>query len=1018
MVLNTVAMRTILKKTGIVLPVFMFLLPATEGWGQYFGRNKVNYNRFDFTVVQTPHFSIYTYLSDTAKQNEFARQAEVWYSRHQSVFRDTFQEPNPLILYNAHGHFQQTQAISGLIDVGTGGVTEGLKNRVVMPYMESKTQTDHVLGHELVHAFQYNLLKNSDSLSFSDAMNNLPLWMVEGLAEYLSIGSKDARTALWLRDAVANNRLPSLKELTAKPDQYFPYRWGHAFWAYVAGTWGDTIIRPLFLQTARKGYKDALKSVLGVDEKIFSGKWRAAILEKYLPYKDHLGETAAGDELINVSKAGDLNIVPSISPDGKWMAYWTGKDGFTLSLYLANAETGKTIRKLSFARLESHIDNYNSYESSIAWSPDSRFLAYVAFAKGHNQLIIADRENVKNIRFIDLPQLDGISNPTWSADGSGIVFSGLKNGQSALYMYHFKTEKTTVLTHNVKSALLPSFSWNGKWIAFTTEIEEPGENGTFNSRRFTIALLNRETGSVQLPELFERANNVNPVFGKNDSLLFFLSDRDGFRNLYSYELNTGKIYQHTAFFTGITGITFYSPAISTSRNGRLLYNYYNNNQYTICVFQTDRLNKVEINKSEIHPDASVLPFTGKKVEYNEVTPAMATSHLLLSDSSIKRKPYRPTLQLDFLSNTGTGISTSRYGTGLAGGVNAMFSDMLGTRQLFGALSLNGEIVDAAGQFVYFNQKNRINWGVGYSHIPYYRGYAWLSVDSVMLGNKKMEVLTNNTDIFRTFEDQFSLMGVYPFSQTRRAETGVSYSIYYNSHERFTEYYDSLGYLIGYKHKKNLPAEKGFKTGNIYMAFVGDNSQFGVTSPLSGYRYRLETGWYLGSVRANQLLADYRHYFRTAPVTIATRAMFYGQFGKDITNGILPPLYIGYPWLVRGYENVNFTERNKASLTINELAGNKTFVANAEVRLPFTGPKRVSLIHSRMLLTELSLFTDAGSAWGWTGNINKKGKLIASSGLSIRFNFFGYMIIEPYYVIPWQNGGFHNTSIGLNFLPGW
>ena len=42
----------------------------------------------------------------------------------------------------------------------------------------------------------------------------------------------------------------------------------------------------------------------------------------------------------------------------------------------------------------------------------------------------------------------------------------------------------------------------------------------------------------------------------------------------------------------------------------------------------------------------------------------------------------------------------------------------------------------------------------------------------------------------------------------------------------------------------------------------------------------------------------------------------------------------------------------------------------------------------------------------------------SSGISLRVNLFGYLILEPYYAIPWQNGGLKNASFGFNFTPGW
>src|SRR5207249_4691684 len=132
--------------------------------------------------------------------------------------------------------------------------------------------------------------------------------------------------------------LPTLKDLTNKPDLFFPYRWGQAFWAYVTGMYGNKIIKPLFMMTASVGYKDAIKRVLGLDEKVFSEKWQQAIRNAYTPFQKNTSLTATGTAIINRKNAGRLNIVPSISPDGKMLAFWTEKDLFNIDLYLANAE--------------------------------------------------------------------------------------------------------------------------------------------------------------------------------------------------------------------------------------------------------------------------------------------------------------------------------------------------------------------------------------------------------------------------------------------------------------------------------------------------------------------------------------------------------------------------------------------------------------------------------------------------------------------------------------------------------
>ena len=104
----------------------------------------------------------------------------------------------PLILYANHPQFRQTNAIPGGIGEGTGGVTEVFKRRIVLPFAGPIAETDHVLGHELVHAFQYDITGTNVSSGVAGALG-LPLWFIEGMAEYLSLGPVDPLTAMWDR---------------------------------------------------------------------------------------------------------------------------------------------------------------------------------------------------------------------------------------------------------------------------------------------------------------------------------------------------------------------------------------------------------------------------------------------------------------------------------------------------------------------------------------------------------------------------------------------------------------------------------------------------------------------------------------------------------------------------------------------------------------------------------------------------------------------------------------------------
>ena len=83
-------------------------LSAAPGAAQYFGRNKVQYETFDFRVLRTTHFDVYFYPEEEQAIRDAGRMAERWYARLSRVLEHEFEERQPLILYASHPHFQQT----------------------------------------------------------------------------------------------------------------------------------------------------------------------------------------------------------------------------------------------------------------------------------------------------------------------------------------------------------------------------------------------------------------------------------------------------------------------------------------------------------------------------------------------------------------------------------------------------------------------------------------------------------------------------------------------------------------------------------------------------------------------------------------------------------------------------------------------------------------------------------------------------------------------------------------------
>ena len=179
----------------------LLLVPAAAG-AQYFGKNKVRYGDFDFRVMETPHFDIYYYPAVKAAARQAGVLAERWYEVLSKRLGHELSRRQPLVLYASHADFTQTNVIPGMLGEGTGGVTEGRRNRIVLPFGLGLGETDRVIGHELVHAFQFDLARAGNG-----GILAMPLWFIEGMAEYLTLGPDHPQTLMWMRDLARRDEM-------------------------------------------------------------------------------------------------------------------------------------------------------------------------------------------------------------------------------------------------------------------------------------------------------------------------------------------------------------------------------------------------------------------------------------------------------------------------------------------------------------------------------------------------------------------------------------------------------------------------------------------------------------------------------------------------------------------------------------------------------------------------------------------------------------------------------------------
>src|SRR5579871_1271757 len=368
-------------------------LLATPASAQYFGRNKVQYKNFNFEVLKTEHFDIYYYPQEREGIDIAARLAERWHARLSRVLEHQLRGRQPLVLYASHADFEQTNAIGGELSEGTGGVTEPLRRRIVLPLGGPLADTDHVIGHELVHAFQFDITTPQNAPPGQNGAERLPLWFIEGMAEYLSLGPIDPNTAMWMRDAARQDangkeKLPTIDDLNNP--KYFPYRWGQALWAYIGGRFGDDVIRRMLTIAAMAGdYNVAVERVLGEKTKQLSTEWQESIRTTYAPILSHTTPpNEIGTMVIKADRqiGSDLNVGPAISPDGKRIAFLSTRSVFSTDLFVADAANGTILRKLTSTATDPHFNSIEFIYSAGAWDPSSKRIAVSTVVSGHPAL--------------------------------------------------------------------------------------------------------------------------------------------------------------------------------------------------------------------------------------------------------------------------------------------------------------------------------------------------------------------------------------------------------------------------------------------------------------------------------------------------------------------------------------------------------------------------------------------------------------------------------------------------------
>lgn len=969
-----VGMKVSKNVAGVGLMLAVLALPVTlHAQDGLFGKNKVQYKKFNWYFIQSDHFDIY-FSDGGEKIAEFtANAAESAYAAISKSFRYQLVNRVPIIVTNSHNDFQQSNVVGEYLEEGIGGVTELFKNRVLIPFEGNYKQFRHVIHHELVHAVVNDMFYGGSiqSIIANNITLQLPLWFNEGIAEY-EAQKWETDSDMFLRDATVHEYLPPINRLSG----YFAYRGGQSLWWYIANKYGqqkigDILNRIKSTRSVEAGFRGAIG--LGLEE--LNERWQKEMKVLYWPDIAKREEPADyARRLTDHKKEGNFyNTSPALSPQGDRLAFISDRNDY-LDVFLLNTIDGKIIEKVVDGQTTNDFEELKLLTPRLTWSPDGKKLALAAKAGEQDAILILDSENGDKEKLTF--DLNAIYSVDWSAKGNKLAFVGNKLHRSDIYTYDLDTKELKQLTNDIFSDADPVWSPDGEYVYFSSDRQ--GNLGgadvnieTVDYSQRDLYRVNVTTRAIERLTDWPSSDESSVVVAPDGKKILFVSDKNGINNIYEMNLETKATRPITNSLSGVY-------QLSLSRDGtKLAFASLNFAGFDLFLMRNPferELKIAELEPTEFRKDRwGTVAARKDTLALAENTTAADTTRLYGKDveidfSSFATEARRPedvptdsTIVSKLPKIAGNVDSTGKYKInkyklnfspdiiygnagyntfyGVTGSTIMAFSDMLGDHQIVFVTNLLLDLKNSDYALQYLYLPERIDFGFTGFHSARF-------------------VILNDGSLYRFRTYGLALNAQYPLDKFNRFDAGLSW---------FNVSRENLDFIADPQKKTALVPSLGY---------THDTALWGYTAPMNGSRYAFNVFGTpkLGSAGLSfvNVTGDYRTYLRLGrQYSIALRLAGGGSFGGNPQKFILGGVE---NWINRTFEGGYIPLDNAEDYIFlqtglplrgynyNAQVGSKYGLFNFEFRYPLLAFLQAGPLPIGLQSLGGVMFFDMGSAW--------------------------------------------------------
>lgn len=854
-------------------------LSAQIVYYSYYGKNKVQYTKFNWNTYKTEHFNIYHYVENPQILEHIAEMAESSYKKISQEVKHSLSSEVPLIYYKTYTDFEQTNLLPA--QEGLLGVSEPILYRVIIYGDMTLDQIQALISHELSHIFQFDLLFGSPggqvfSLSYPAG------WIMEGWCEY-NTNVWDPWSLLIVRDAALNDRIPELTPAGYLQQRYpLPrvpdYDFGHAMYDFMEHKYGKDGIREFWhslRRSPRIGRLNPIQKAFNVSNKEFNHEFKKYLRDRF---KDYLMRENPENYSIPLGPSFPLNqyyfaISHDLSPSGDILAVLTQnfKAG-EIDVVLISTKDGSVIKNIT----QGYTLSYEYIRFSgrphkgrdLCWSPDGDKIAFFGRSGEKYALFIISPLSGKTLKKIPIPYDRPIS-PCFYNDNQHLLFTAFHDGIHDIFQINLKTEAFQNLTEDDFFEKAPVISPDGQHVAYTIRLDEYD--------KLFISPLDDLKTKTQLT--FGEGNTIVPHFTPDSKEIYFSGDIRGAYNIYSLNLETGEQKRYTDVRTG----NFF-PIPLPDDPQKIVFSSFNKGglQLFLSEFEGETEKTVAFDDDMKEEEFKQFePLVSLEINKDEIKSHKGMGKLYLT--------ARPPIDA-FVASDGS----------IYGGAALSFSDILSDYTfLLMAYQFN---TFRSYQFSYINQKRRLQFATSafqYTMFYYLPSYYDPYYAEQLLNPRNAMATRSITGV------QFS--SYYPFNRFYRAEASIGY---YNYEE---DYYMPI-----------TTQYAGFWNGNLVtadIALVGETTRFKYPfGPLTGNTFRISLSQTLPVsntfLQSTSVRADLRQY-----LYLGSDFLFAFRFNGFFSRGRNPFVY---------YWGGNNEVR---SVDFYTLVGNEGWYANAEFRFP-------------------------------------------------------------------------------------